>query len=137
MISKTITFLLYYISLVTFNYVPFENHFISTVWVENTNITLESVQVFYRLIIYLLPMKIQLSKGKSWNPTMWFNPATFLPLSQARTWISSITCGGLFYDQWAEVKGDCSFCWYWRNYWPSLFKHTFHKQLSSKCKKKP
>jgi len=67
----------------------------------------------------------------------WFNPTTFLPLSQARTWISSITCGGLFYDQWAEVKGDCSFCWYWRNYWPSLFKHTFHKQLSSKCKKKP
>ena len=28
--------------------------------------------------------------------------------------------------QWFEVRGDCSFCWYWLNCWPSLFKLSFH-----------
>jgi len=22
--------------------------------------------------------------------------------------------------------GDCLLCWYWWNYWPSLFKRSFH-----------
>ena len=25
-----------------------------------------------------------------------------------------------------KVRGDCSFCWYWLNCWPSLFKLSFH-----------
>ena len=25
-----------------------------------------------------------------------------------------------------KVRGDCLFCWYWLNYWPSLFKFSFH-----------
>ena len=52
------------------------------------------------------------------------NPATFLWLFQANTWISIEICRGLFtfYVQWVEVRGDCSLCWYWWNYWPSLFK---------------
>jgi len=27
---------------------------------------------------------------------------------------------------WVEVRGDCSFYWYWWNCWPSLFKLSFH-----------
>jgi hypothetical protein len=26
-----------------------------------------------------------------------------------------------------KMKGDCLFCWYWWNRWPSLFKLSFHK----------
>ena len=33
-----------------------------------------------------------------------------------------------------EVRGDCSFCWYWRNCWPSLFKLSFHKLYSKNGK---
>ena len=25
-----------------------------------------------------------------------------------------------------QVRGDCLFCWYWWNCWPSLFKLSFH-----------
>jgi len=25
-----------------------------------------------------------------------------------------------------EVRGHCSFCWYWWNCWPSLFKLSIH-----------
>jgi hypothetical protein len=25
-----------------------------------------------------------------------------------------------FYVHWVEVRGDCSFCWYWGNSWPTL-----------------
>ena len=35
--------------------------------------------------------------------------------------MSVIYCG-LFYVQWFVVRGDCSFCLYWSNCWPSLFK---------------
>jgi hypothetical protein len=31
-----------------------------------------------------------------------------------------------FYDQWFEMRGDCSFCWYRWNCWPSLFKLSFN-----------
>jgi len=48
-------------------------------------------------------------------------------LSQVKIWISNVTCRGLFYGQWIEVRGGCSFCWYWWNYWLSLFKLSFHK----------
>ena len=26
------------------------------------------------------------------------------------------------------VRGDCSFCWYWRNCWPWLFAFSFHNK---------
>ena len=29
-----------------------------------------------------------------------------------------------------KMRGDCSFCWYWWNRWPSLFKLSFHKQFA-------
>ena len=30
-----------------------------------------------------------------------------------------------FYVQWVEMRGGCSLCWYWWNYWPSLYKFLF------------
>jgi len=52
-----------------------------------------------------------------------FNTATLIAC-QVRNWIA---CRGLIiYVQWFEVRGDYSFCWYWRNCWPSLFKFSFH-----------
>ena len=41
-----------------------------------------------------------------------------------KIWISIDICRGIFtfYVQWVEVRGDCSLCWYWWNYWPSQFK---------------
>ena len=104
-------FVLYYISLVTFNYVPFEFffyfHCLSREHKHHTWICAGFLSFDYICIAIEVPI----IKGKSWNPTMWLNPATFLPLSQARTWISSITCSGLLYDQRVEVKVDFSFCW--------------------------
>ena len=52
-------------------------------------------------------------------------PATFLCLSTARTWIFNAICHDIFCVQLFESKGDCFFCWYWCNCWPSLFKLSF------------
>jgi hypothetical protein len=35
-------------------------------------------------------------------------------------------CHVLFYVKWFEAGIDCSLCWYWWNYWPSLLKLSFH-----------
>ena len=45
--------------------------------------------------------------------------------------IRSFNCG-LFYVQWFDVGGDCSFYCSWWNYWPSPFKlsiHMFSQQI--------
>jgi hypothetical protein len=41
-------------------------------------------------------------------------------------WISNIICCDLFRVQWVKMRGDCSFCCYWWNWWRSLFKLSFH-----------
>jgi hypothetical protein len=30
-----------------------------------------------------------------------------------------------------KMRGNCSFCWYWCNYWPSVFILSFHKYLDN------
>ena len=45
---------------------------------------------FYCLCIHVLSLEIQLSRGEGLDSITQFNPATFLYLSQARTWISNI-----------------------------------------------
>jgi hypothetical protein len=39
-------------------------------------------------------------------------------------------CHGFFCVQWVQLhckmRGDCSFCWYWWNWCPSLFKLSFY-----------
>ena len=59
------------------------------------------------------------------NTYNWFNPATYLCLSQTTNWISKSICC-LFYC--SIVWGGCSFCWYWWN-WPSLFKFLFVRKV--------
>ena len=62
----------------------------------------------YHLYIFVLPFQeTQLSRGKG---------------GQNGSWISKCICRGLFYVQWLEVKGHCTFCWYWWSCWSSLFK---------------
>ena len=75
---------------------------------------------FYFCIAVAFNLEIQLSRGIDCYLVNQFNPATFLCLSQARTWIAKVRCHGLFYVQWFEVRGCYSFCWYWWNCWPSL-----------------
>ena len=41
-------------------------------------------------------------------------------------------CGLLCSVSSVKMRGDCSFCWYWWNRWPSLFKLSFHKKLYSR-----
>jgi hypothetical protein len=36
----------------------------------------DSVQVFYRLFIYVLPLEIHLARGESWHPINRFHPTT-------------------------------------------------------------
>ena len=50
----------------------------------------------------------------------WFNPTTYLYLSQTRTWISNI----VLCAQCVNMKD-----WYWWICWLSLFKLSFHKYL--------
>jgi len=102
---------------------------------------------FYHLFIYVFPLEIQLSRGEGWDPINRFNPATFLCLFKARTWIFNVSCCSLFYVQWVEVIGGCSFCWYWWNCWPyclnflciikikrGKWQTMIHKTLRSKLK---
>jgi hypothetical protein len=48
-------------------------------------------------LIYVLLLEIQLSRGEGWDLINQSNPATFLCLSQARTWISYVIYDGLFF----------------------------------------
>ena len=46
-------------------------------------------------------------------------------LSQTRTW-NSVICHAFLYSM-SEGDRWSLFCWYWWNWWPSLFKLSFHK----------
>ena len=62
----------------------------------------ESVDVFYRLYIYLLSLNIHLSKGE-WGCHSQFNPVDFWYRNQTRTLISNVICrDSHFYISWGE-----------------------------------
>ena len=48
------------------------------------------------LYIHVLLLEIQLSRVERWDPINWFDPATFLCLSQTLTWVSIVTCHVLY-----------------------------------------
>jgi hypothetical protein len=56
---------------------------------------------------------------------LWFNP--YIGVS-----VTSQELDFQHYMSWSHcvqlvrVRGDCSFCWYWWNCWPSLFKLSLH-----------
>jgi hypothetical protein len=57
---------------------------------------------------------------KCWGSINRLNPTAFVRLRQARIWIFICT-----FQVRLEV-GDCwLFCWYWWNYWSSMFKLFF------------
>jgi len=61
---------------------------------------------FYRLFIFVLPLEIQLSRrGEGCDPINRLNPATFLCLFQARTWIFNDKYRDLFLSvQWVMLR---------------------------------
>ena len=91
------------------------------------------IHVFYLWIIYLIAFRDPIIKMGRLGSLYGINPATFLCLSQIRvitklpnteqirTLILESYVMVIFFVHWFEVRGDCSFCWYWRNCWPLLF----------------
>ena len=70
------------------------------------------------IIGYALALEIQLSKRESWCSVYWFNTEICMCLFQARTDLDfQRHASWSFYIEWVEVRGDCSFCWYWWNCW--------------------
>jgi hypothetical protein len=60
-------------------------------------------------VIYVLPLEIQLSREEDWDPINWFDPTTFLCLSEARTWISNVICRGFVCVQWIQLRWEVIF----------------------------
>ena len=63
---------------------------------KSTEVEANLCMLFYRLCIYILTLEIQFSRGEGWDAINCFNPATFVCLSQPRTWISNVMCPELF-----------------------------------------
>jgi hypothetical protein len=86
---------------------------------------------FYEVFVYIFRYKIyEKYLCLFWNETLkecpinQFNHTTFFACPKAGPF--NIICCGLFYVQCFEVRGYCSFCWYWWNCRPSLFKLSFY-----------
>ena len=63
------------------------------------------------------------------GPINRFSSATFVCMSQAKTWVSNTIYHGLIV---CSVVGGMMWlfiCWYWWNCWPSLIKLSFHSYL--------
>jgi len=86
-------------------------HFCDSMW--SLWVEANLCRFFYRLFIYVWSLAIQLSRGERWDPINRFNPAPFLCLSQAKTWISNVICQSLLCSvSSVKMRDDCSFCWY-------------------------
>ena len=82
----------------------------------------------YRFLIVCLYMYFRWrAHYQGWDPINWFNTVTFLCLSQSRAGSGFPTSNVM---RLIKMRGGCSFCW---NLWPSLFKLTFHKELTLIC----
>jgi hypothetical protein len=74
----------------------------------------------FSLVQLLEPRGIKIQLSECWfNLIHRFNPATFVCLFQAITWISNAICHGGLCVQWFDSR--CSFCWYRWNCCQSLF----------------
>jgi hypothetical protein len=86
-------------------------------------------KMFYCLFISVLSLEIQLSRRGGLGSINRFSSATFVCMSQAKTWVSNTIYRGLFV---CSVVGGMMWlfiCWYWWNCWPSLIKLSFHSYL--------
>jgi hypothetical protein len=98
--------------------------------------------LFYRLLIYLLSLEIQSSKGEGWNIINGWTPSHVYACSKPEPGFL-LLLPVMFIPQciiepchmsWyllcsVKIRGDCSFffkLWNWWNWLPSLFKLFFH-----------
>ena len=76
-------------------------------------------------------MDIIKRKCKRWWSTMpLISTKECLCLFQASTWISTLHVLVFIVVSDFEVKGDCLFCWYWWNCWPSWHTSSLHNNIS-------
>jgi len=72
--------------------------------------------------------KLFLSRGEGWDLIKWFNTATFVPVQSQDLNFHAVVF--LCSESSVNMIGDCSFCWYWWNRWPSLFLDFLNSQRS-------
>jgi len=73
--------------------------------------------------------RVYKSRREAWNPTKQYNLITFFSRSKPEPGFPTSYVVVCFMFKWVEVRGHCSFCWYWWNCWPSLFNLSFHNTL--------
>ena len=61
---------------------------------------------YTEMVIYIMPLEIQVLRGESWGPINQFNPAMFLWLFQSRTWIPNVIHCDLFCVQWVRLQWE-------------------------------
>ena len=80
-------------------------HHIQTIHID-TGKSIYLATVCGRLFIYVLPLETPLSRGNGWNHNNRFNNATFLCLSQYKTWISNVISCGFVCIQWVQLRWE-------------------------------
>jgi hypothetical protein len=85
-----------------------------------------SVKVLYHLFSFVLHWRAGYQEGRVKIPLTCLTPPHFCVCPKPGIDFQRHIFFNFFYVQWVEMRGDCSFCWYW---WPSLFKLSFHNLL--------
>ena len=70
-------------------------------------------------------------ESRVWDSISWFNHATFFPCTQPGPAFQTSYVVIFVCVQWVKVRGGWSFCWYWWNCKPSLFKLSFDNKKNS------
>jgi hypothetical protein len=65
-------------------------------------------------------------RRECWDSINWFNQTHICVRPKTVTGFPMPYVMVFFVFKWFEVRGDSSFCWYWWNCWPLLFKLSFH-----------
>jgi hypothetical protein len=99
--SHDITEILFKVALSTINH-----HYVK-IYMTNLLVTMENAPIQVWILIY---------HSKRYKPLPGF--------PTCHIWSSFCMFSELMW-------GDCSFCWYWWNCWPSLFKLSFHNTILS------
>ena len=89
---------------------------------------------FYRLFICIAVEGSVVEKG-GWDPISQFHPAYLCACLRPGTGIPPWYIVVVFiYVRWVQVRGESSFCWYWWNCWPSMFKLSYHNTRNNAIK---
>ena len=70
-----------------------------------------------------------------WDPISQLHPAYLCACLRRGTGIPPWYIVVVFiYVRWVQVRGESSFCWYWWNCWPSMFKLSYHNTRNNSIK---